>query len=170
MVCAGSVALHLSNRSSIFVPQAEQSEQPLEQTSREPDPMRTYKCPRCPITFSSLPGCKRHFTRAHRAEVGGDPASSNARNVCEHCGKVYTTKDMYYAHVLEAHGIEMPGLKTYPCTVCGEVFHVRVKLASHMMLHTGKRKSCSDCDYKTRFPGNLRKHRRNVHERKEVQT
>jgi uncharacterized Zn-finger protein len=114
--------------------------------------------------FKSKKGLLAHLRKAHGI---GNYQNPRFEGICPDCGKKFTSKDYFFAHVYESHGVEMEGLKKRPCPHCEKVFYVKSALDTHVQLHTGQKKwKCTECDYSTRFSANVRKHRKNVHGKK----
>ena len=127
-------------------------------------PPKTFPCENCPEVFKSKKGLLAHLRKVHNI---GDYQNPRFEGICPDCGRKFTSKDYFFAHVFEFHGMELEGLKKRPCPHCDKVFYVKSALDTHIQLHTGQKKwKCPECDYSTRFSANVRKHRKNVHGKK----
>ncbi len=63
----------------------------------------------------------------------------------------------FFFHILYVNFF--PGIKNFPCEVCGKRWFTKKMLDDHMTVHTGERKyQCTDCGACLKTGGGLRKH------------
>ncbi|XP_073832043.1 uncharacterized protein [Musca autumnalis] len=74
---------------------------------------------------------------------------------CEHCGRIYATKQAMECHVQTFH--EKTG---FVCNICQKIFPIRRSLEVHMRFHTGDFPyACNLCDKKFAQRGHLNTHK-----------
>ena len=85
--------------------------------------------------------------------------------ICGDCDRVYQQKESYLSHMMKVHEKELPGLKRYACNDCDNVEYTLMSHKYHVMQHTGERYECDICSYKSRFCGDVSKHKKRHHKK-----
>ena len=74
---------------------------------------------------------------------------------CSQCGQTFKTRNSLYRHLHTIH----TNPKSFVCKVCGKRFNQKANLQTHMYTHTGEKPyACHQCDYRTAYSCDLRKH------------
>ncbi|XP_071449473.1 zinc finger protein 91-like [Hetaerina americana] len=140
---------------------------------------KRFKCETCGKLFSNKSNLKSHLdvhiqTRQSVCDVCGKTFKTNnhlvahkrthgeRKIVCEVCGKKFITAGHLKRHQEISHNKE----KIHPCEHCGKLFANVMYLKRHIILHSKKkekRHSCSECDFKSYSPANVRMHYMRVH-------
>lgn len=89
------------------------------------------KCAHCDASFRSKTTLSLHL-------------STNSHNrTCIHCKKTFAS-DKRLRHHLQIHREEKP----FSCNVCGQSFHMKGYLTSHMLKHGDRLHTCTICNFK----------------------
>ena len=109
------------------------------------DDSKGFNCDVCLKGFPTAFGLKRHY-RTHTREK---PFA------CQVCDKKFVQKNQ-----LVNHQATHSEIKSFKCSICpeGRFFKTKVGLNQHMVFHCEPKFSCSLCDYKCHFKGNLKTH------------
>ncbi|CAH2251414.1 jg6011 [Pararge aegeria aegeria] len=117
------------------------------------EPKCTTKCLYCPEKF--IGPLQRH---AHVCEKHADKVKTYT---CELCGKVFTWRAYFLAHMRKRHH----GEKKYKCQFCPKMFLMQYELKSHLVTHTRERKFvCGECGESFSRMQALKKHILDNHE------
>ena len=84
---------------------------------------------------------------------------SSAVVECEHCGRVLASHKLYLNHIIQIHGVDVPGHYREKCPHCTKHFALRSALQRHLRWHwNDKPHACSQCDKRFRDPSTLIRH------------
>lgn len=87
----------------------------------------------CPVVLDCPSRVKIHMKAVHGV---GDAVKYRFKDACPDCGKVLTSKNLYFAHVFEVHGVELPGMGSFPCPDCGKMFYLKDAMSTHLASHS----------------------------------
>nr|XP_034838042.1 zinc finger and BTB domain-containing protein 17-like [Maniola hyperantus] len=113
---------------------------------------RKCKCLYCDEKFVDQFNRHKHVTEAHKDKV--------KTITCEVCGRVFTWKSYYVAHVRKRHS----GVKNHKCPHCSKAFLMRHELVNHLVVHTGVRNYVCLCGESFKRANDLRRHVQLEHE------
>ena len=82
--------------------------------------------------------------------------------VCNMCGKQFKSQKTLTQHIRDVH-IE----EDIPCSLCEKTFRTKKHLANHKFSKHKEKESlqCDECSYNTKSGGNLKAHKKRVHEK-----
>ena len=82
--------------------------------------------------------------------------------VCNMCGKQFKSQKTITQHIRDVH-IE----EDIPCSLCDKTFRTKKHLANHKFSKHKEKESlqCDECSYNTKSGGNLKAHKKRVHEK-----
>ena len=82
--------------------------------------------------------------------------------VCNMCGKQFKSQKTLTQHIRDVH-IE----EDIPCSLCDKTFRTKKHLANHKFSKHKEKESlqCDICSYNTKSGGNLKAHKKRVHEK-----
>ena len=79
---------------------------------------------------------------------------------CHLCEKIFKSKYKLKEHTRKRHP---KNTLNFTCEYCGKIFNSNEYLKAHMYVHKNMAFTCSECDYKTKYPSNLTCHKRTKH-------
>ena len=115
---------------------------------------KKYKCPKWPLDFHHN-NLARHITAAH---------NKIRNNICQECGKAFSSKDSLSEHKASVHNL---GGKCEKCPFkTDNKTKMKIHRASVHKIDLGMKKlKCGKCSYETFRSGHLNDHIRSVHEK-----
>ena len=119
--------------------------------------IKQYKCDVCDRAFGQKENLNRHKLILHSREN----LQKNKGNVCQQCGKGFTSKSFLRVHV---EGVHLK-VKKHKCEDCDSSFSIRSELVVHKRAVHLKLKPhpCHDCDAAFARGTHLKRHIANVH-------
>lgn len=103
----------------------------------------TFRCPKCPKTFTQHHNLKRHCLKHH---------NENGK-YCTSCNMWFKKDDTFEAHKTLHKQTKQPKLKEivrlpyiFQCSLCGKGFASAAKLNAHQNVHKQMNYKCMDCD------------------------
>ncbi|XP_052745623.1 gastrula zinc finger protein XlCGF8.2DB-like [Bicyclus anynana] len=119
-----------------------------------------FKCPKCDKVFALKKYMTKHFTLVHKQKTAkcvyckmnvegpmhlhvSEKHSEKVKQfTCEVCGKVFTWKPFFLAHMRRRH----KGIKKFKCEYCPKMFLMPYELKTHLITHTRARLfECGEC-------------------------
>ena len=86
--------------------------------------------------------------------------SNDSHFKCHFCEKIFKSKYKLKEHTRKRHP---KNTLNFTCEYCGKIFNSNEYLKAHMYVHKNMAFTCSECDYKTKYPSNLTCHKRTKH-------
>ena len=120
--------------------------------------IRNYLCQFCDKKYKDKGALTKHIEAQH-----------TNNNTCPYCGKMVKYLDGHLRKMkCYLPPDERPNLNpTKICKKCGKTIPKK-SIKSHMDRFHGELKQCHLCDFKTKYPHNLKMHIKTVHEKKPV--
>ena len=139
------------------------------------------KCPGVPVEkptyklengryYCTQPGCE-HEIATHGAKSMGViwthhqsehlSKDANLPFNCDQCPKSFPLHSILASHIASTHDLKKC---SQICDVCGKtIAGSKNKIKQHMLVHTGEKIKCSQCDITFSRPGSLRRHMQHQH-------
>ena len=139
------------------------------------------KCPGVPVEkptyrlengryYCTQPGCE-HEIATHGAKSMGViwthhqsehlSKDANLPFSCDQCSKSFPLHSILASHIASTHDLKKC---SQICDVCGKtIAGSKNKIKQHMLVHTGEKIKCTECDITFSRPGSLRRHMQHQH-------
>ena len=140
------------------------------------------KCPGVPVEkptyklelgryYCTQPGCEHEVATHGAKSMGviwthhqGEHLSKDANLPfsCDQCPKSFPLHSILASHIASTHELKKC---SQICDVCGKtIAGSKNKIKQHMLVHTGEKIKCSQCDITFSRPGSLRRHMQHQHQ------
>ena len=104
-------------------------------------PAQKFSCTICPRYWRIKRDLDRHIRVVH-----GPKQPSQAKHICEHCGKSFTRLQYRKKHEAKFHGVGELKVRDFPCPHCDVVYHVKDHLNRHVKaVHENVKFQCDEC-------------------------
>ena len=99
-------------------------------------------------------------SKENNTDIQDTSNDSDKNYKCYLCEKIYKSKYKLKEHTRKRHP---KNTLNFTCEYCGKIFNSNEYLKAHMYVHKNMAFTCSECDYKTKYPSNLTCHKRTKH-------
>ncbi|KAA0198138.1 hypothetical protein HAZT_HAZT000096 [Hyalella azteca] len=131
----------------------------------------TFRCRKCPLSFSWVSELKSHFlTHSNNGSTGNTGSSSNTCNsgnrkksfMCMECDETFRTAKLLTCHEQREHqGLPRPVGGSWQCKLCSSTFAHAASFKVHMRAHRGEKPyQCGECGAVFVQSGHLMIHKR----------
>lgn len=119
------------------------------ETHKSDEERKTYVCHMCPKVYDTPGGLSTHKKLVHSKH-------KEEKHVCHVCAKKFATKTGLNEHMNTIHQRDKTAIQ---CKECASWLMNKRCLKTHMLLHSSVDHCCTECDYTTKKPYLLTRHK-----------